>query len=118
MVRKPKRVRVGAFTYRIAWEESDSLTAHGADGLFEAGKQLITVNPTQGRDMRRVHLLHEILHACVHDAGNEDHVTDEETAVQAITARLLQTLRDNPIVTRWLLSLSDSRAYDDGDEET
>jgi len=70
-------------------------------GQCESGKCLITVDPSQHAEQQRDTLLHEILHALDHESDTG--LRERQIRVQA--TMLLQFMRANPEVVRWLCEI-------------
>lgn len=125
MAPRPRKVRVGALTYRISTDVADIQKASDEADISETSEWsafsdhdllIIGINPRNPVDVQRRDLLHEILHCClrhsgiwpntyaqiVTKAGEDGGYTVEEFMVAAASAPLLQVLRDNTKLRRWL----------------
>lgn len=90
--------------FSIAWvtEEADALSSRPNLGRTEVGRQRMTVDATMGEDQQRDTLVHELLHACLRMIGFDLPDRVEERTVAALAPILLDALRANPEVTKWL----------------
>lgn len=98
----PARLKIGAVVYSV--EETDSLHYYptpdrreellGRVTYFDARIQLKTESSTE---IKVVALLHEAIHAVLHNAGHEYH---DEDQVAALGYGLYALLRDNPALVQ------------------
>ncbi len=105
-MRPPKEIQVGPYRYRISTEkaEMDALQAEqrcGLAGFHDELQTQITTHPEQTQDSMADTLLHELLHACLIQSGVQDR-DREEDYVSGISATLLDTLRRNPDLVKFL----------------
>ncbi len=110
-MRRPKRVKIGPFVFTIEFNES-AVTRAAKDredegpyyGVTSFEKLLIAISPSLTPIEREV-LMHEVLHGIcsVSGLGAKLKGDEEETIVSAISPYLLDTLRENKTVTRFLL---------------
>lgn len=127
-MRRLERVRVGPLTYRILTDpEAINKASASADidptaewtAYSDHDALVIGINASNPEDVQRRDVLHEILHCCLRMSGVEPNAyatvvhrakgrhggyTVEEFMVAAVSAPLLAVLRDNPDLTRWLLT--------------
>lgn len=102
---RPSLIRVGPFAYRVAYVD----TVDGDDqtlGMHERKVQTIWVKNNQCHDQTCVILLHEIIHALigmVADAPKCDHESLKEQMVSIMAPCMLDVLRRNPKLTRYIL---------------
>lgn len=104
----PKNVQISAFNYTICVDQ-DYLDKEGAErgttlvGLSECKPQKITISEAAD-DFMADTLLHEILHQCLIVTGVDvKNRKVEEQLISTITPMLLDTLRRNPEVVKYLL---------------
>jgi len=104
---RPRSLRIGAHKWRVLW--SKSAVARHLHGQDDAGGTCsvefleIAVVPLANKNVERGVLLHEILHACVESSQPDIDYDTEERFVASITAPLLDALRSNPSLTKYLL---------------
>ena len=106
----PDKVRVGPHRYRIRYDKDAidlKATEHNERrlyGLTEPVSQLIHIDPTLAASQMRDTVLHEVLHACLSLIGADEFLSPskEERLVRALSPALLQVLRDNPKLVRFL----------------
>lgn len=104
MSKLKKRIKIGYQDVSINFSEFDKETDY-VYGEYDSVKNTIELNKKQTPRQMANSLLHEVVHAVVHDSGlNSDgnclsNDKDEELAVNAITNSLSQIIRDN----KWFL---------------
>lgn len=102
MVKKPTKLKCGAFTYTIVFNEWDASDY----GSTEEGDKKIYINTRFNEETQRETLLHEIQHVAYvdcplfHNLPSEDKL--EEELIRYTNPKIFQILRDNPAITRWL----------------
>lgn len=104
----PKVVRCGPFTYRVSdkpipWDEHgpDDKSAHWGYTNHERG--WILIHPNTTCSMRRVVLLHELMHAAAFAAGQTDtRKRREEAWVSMAAPMLLDALQRSPGLATYL----------------
>jgi hypothetical protein len=113
----PASVIVGPYRYTISvdHEAMERLISRGEAGGGNAGtvnhhKLQITIDGDMAASMIADTLLHEIMHCCYRVSGLSRGKVTEEKAIEHMTPVLLDTLRRNPAVARYLLENGD----DDG----
>jgi hypothetical protein len=111
MTKIPKRIEVGPYIVKVVndddamkiarsdWEQPDAI------GLYESMGQTIFVHPEVSPEVEREVLLHEVLHAIfyatsLHNTYNSE---QEEQIVSAYSVILLDTLKRNPKLVRYIL---------------
>jgi hypothetical protein len=106
----PESVIIGPYRYAITvdHEAMERLRNRGESGGGNAGTadyhQLqITIDGDMAAEMIADTLLHEIMHCCYRVSGLGRGKITEEEAIEHMTPVLLDTLRRNPAVTRYLL---------------
>lgn len=121
-----RKVKVGASRYTVRISKTD-VEQHSEDVALHAGdateaysdhKNLeIVLLPGVAEDVSRASLLHEVLHCCLRASGawpdefarilirsrGESNLDIEEFTIASITGPLLQTLRENPELAKYLL---------------
>jgi hypothetical protein len=105
---RPKAMKLGLTRWRVEWgrEALDRLLGPGSndDGVCRPGLAAIAVETLPGNPIgERELLLHEVLHACVAASSLDVPLDQEEPLVAAIAPRLLEALRQNPALIRYLL---------------
>lgn len=108
MTEMPKAVQVGPYRMVITREQAtmdrkrcevDDVNRIGNVAFWD---QTIIVAPELAVDNSRAALLHELLHCCCWVVGHADKGLDTEAFVTGISATLLDTLRRNPDLVRYL----------------
>lgn len=79
----PRRIQIGAFTFRVSIVEPDSDKLAGADGMTRFDEFRIYLHPKLDQRVLEV-TLHEILHCInwvygVDDASSEEHTTTQQS---------------------------------------
>lgn len=102
--RRPSKLRIGPFDWRLATFDEKFRDEEQADGICEPEKLWLGTyeNLLPLREVETT--LHEILHACVHTGGLEMPVEVEERIVLVLGLQLTQVLRDNPKFLTWLVA--------------
>lgn len=104
----PDSVKVGPHIYTVESSEAAvDRVCHKhqreLDGCADHQYQLITISPNGADSYRKDVFLHEVLHAVITATAMEFEQEDgEERLVGAMSTMLLQVIRDNPEVIRWL----------------
>lgn len=112
----PTTVQIGAFVFSVDvdqdyMDEEAERRGQELSGMSEFEKQKITIGEGQGPDIQADTTLHEIIHMCLRvvscdlnsEIANEAFTDFEERVVGAVTGVLLDTLRRNPDMARYLL---------------
>lgn len=97
----PRSLKIGGFVYAV--EVMDPLVAEerGIRGLCNHSAQVISVDTRHHHHAQADTLLHEALHGIYWDG--DLHASDsEEKVVSVLGHRLLQLLRDNPDLVRFV----------------
>lgn len=97
----PASVRVAAFDFTIETWHPMGAAANRRYGEFSSMEGVIRVDPQAGRVKTLHTLIHEILHAC-YWAYTIDEKDDEERTVSLMATALVQVLRDNPDLLRFV----------------
>jgi hypothetical protein len=71
-------------------------------GQTDVNRLSIVLDPEQPPSLKRATFLHELLHAAFSAAGPRPDSETEETVTRLLEGPLLQTLRDNPDLVRYL----------------
>lgn len=107
--RVPRRIKVGAVTYRVRVRDLVSEDGKVHFGRTDHPNATITLSSELSKDVLRATLLHELLHAmwtsiCGQQVINQPETeTDrEEWLVRLVSDPLLLVLRDNPELAVWL----------------
>lgn len=91
----PKSVKVGASRVPILPLDPEKARSEGIWGLFSAELNVIFVLKGRPPQMQAEVVLHEVMHALLHDAGLDFEGDDEERLVKTLTPRLAAFLVDN-----------------------
>lgn len=109
MSKMPDKVKVHTYTYTIKEEaEPKGLDGSPAFGYCEYRNQIIVIDKELPRERKQAILMHELLHA-VMDAINFDikgtpPIDVEETIVVDMAPMLVNLLKDNPKLVKYILS--------------
>jgi hypothetical protein len=108
-MRRPTKVKVGAFTYAVEFER-DITDAKEAEGTVLTTQGRILIHDGMPGDRTREAFLHELLHAAIDQtplrAKDKDGRDDEEDTVAALSPLLFRVLRENPRLVAWLVEQS------------
>jgi hypothetical protein len=104
----PRVIRVGGLDYRVVLEDG----MEGEDGIeilgqHDYGRLVLRVSRAADPKVIPFVLFHEVLHACITVCGGESH--REEALVSGLAHVLLQVLRENPELVRYLLAAPSSK---------
>jgi len=101
----PRVVRVGGVHYRVVVEEEIE-NEDGVEilGQHDYGRLQLRLSLAADPEVRPFVLFHEVLHACITVCGGDSH--REEALVTGLAHSLLQVLRENPDLVRYLLGSS------------
>lgn len=107
----PARVKVGPHRYKVAISSAE-VNAEGAaqgnalSGCTDVPACEIWLAPGQAPTQMRDTVLHEVMHAIWSVTGLSSEHTDgfEEALIQRLTPALLELLRRNPALVKWLCS--------------
>lgn len=92
---KTKKIKVGSQVYKIKCDP-ERLVEQGYMGLHEGNKSLISYSSDYPDPVVADTLLHETLHAIVHNYVYNIAGAGEEEIVTQMTHGLIQVMRDNP----------------------
>lgn len=95
---------IGGVTYDVSFVEGlkdfrDDNTFRNLHGDIGYGSTDIRIESRQSEQIQRVTLLHEAIHAILHQAGHDDH---PEAMVIALGFGLYDLLRNNEGLLEWL----------------
>ena len=100
----PTSVKIGFIHYEIRWRTQKQMPEYFGYSSYEDSK--ILLNTEMPHDLRRETLLHEIMHMCVeirNRSGGLSYPTpDEDKYIETISPALMEVLRDNPELVKWL----------------
>ena len=100
----PTHVQVGPIRYSLAVDQAAiDHTGSGKAGNTNHPLQTILLSSEQGPDQEADTVLHEVLHACLHQSDGELSVEQEERLVLSLAPLLLDTLRRNPELVAYLM---------------
>lgn len=101
--KRPQTVVVGPKEYSIGEDAAETSKAE-ADAVCIARHEEIWLAPDLSEGTQRVHVVHELLHACFDDAkvGGPIGSDAEEKACLALAPRVVEVLRRNPALVRWV----------------
>lgn len=99
----PAHVRVGPHRYKVKVAQPSGLD-HDSYGCTDIGRTTITLAPGMSGSQQRATFLHEALHAMLSLTGWDHRLGTkrEEQLVRSLEPVLLEFLRDNREVVRWL----------------
>lgn len=110
----PRKVHVGALTYRVTDDRSTLLETCRAESIDVVGhtdhnRALIVLDATQAPCQRRDSLLHEVLHTIAETTGLafEWGTEREEQIVRRLAPVVLAVLRANPQLVAYLTDTDD-----------
>ena len=110
-MKAPKKIQIGPYNFEVSIDraamndakvESENIDAIG---LCFPSQQILFVDPELAPDITKETLLHEVLHGIFYTAslGNAFSQDQEEQIVSGFSVTLLDTLRRNPELVRYLL---------------
>ena len=111
MADRPESLRIGPFTYTVAWPEhvldvdkfgAEDETLETLSARVDHVSLTIFIASFMARAVQRKSLLHEVIHACNWISGHDD-TSSEEQFVRALAFPLLDVLRDNPPLVAFLV---------------
>lgn len=103
-MKRPREVVVGPFTYSVEWPVWAEEDGEPMSGRAEHSTLTIFVSTGLHVELQRKVLLHEIMHACVFVTGHNSSEVTEEHFIRGTAFALLDVLRDNPEVVRFITS--------------
>lgn len=101
-VARPQTVKVSNHDYLIAWGEIQTDTNEFLYGRTVPRLTVIQINDQVAKSQQRDTLLHELLHAAINETHLKFGEDAEEEVIRVMTPLLLQIIRENPKVVRWL----------------
>lgn len=100
----PSELKVGPFRYTVSRSPAENHLSEGQRiGASDHKSLEIALLDGLARDAEAETLMHEVLHCAVNVAGKPLTYEDEEAAVRAMSAPLLDILRSNPELVAYLL---------------
>jgi hypothetical protein len=101
---KLNALKIGAVTYDVRFvgeltRRHDDGTWVGLHGVVDYVDCTIRIEAEQNVQVKRTTVLHEAVHAILHNAGLDDH---DERLVVALGFGLDALLRENPALVEWL----------------
>lgn len=109
MAEIPSTIEIGPLRYSVRIDqkaidlERKESRDTGCLGYIRRHSQEIVLAEDQGPDQLRISLLHEVIHGIVGVASVYDIKADDEAAVTAISTYLLDTVRRNPDLVKYLV---------------
>lgn len=108
-VRPPTTVKVGPLVYDVKFNSDyvRKLGINGANGESDLENLVITIGEHLNPQVQKQIMVHEILHCCFQAANTSFQVTkhsSEETIVSCLESPLLEVLKDNPQLLKWVTS--------------
>lgn len=99
-----KQVKIGAVTYDVAFVDNlvslrDDGTYKDLHGTVSYTTCMIKIEAEQDRQVQEATVLHEAIHAILHNAGQDEH---DENLVVALGFGLHALLKENPDLVAWL----------------
>lgn len=112
MAAKLESVRVGGVTYAVSFparivDTGDDGKLVELWGLVDYGDAKIEIADTGAQQNRQATVCHEIVHAILHQVGQDEH---NENQVIALGYGLAQVIRDNPALIDYLRGEVDADA--------
>lgn len=113
MASKPKQIEIGPLVWKVDYDpvkikESGYAGGGGMFGVTFPSQLEICVDPDRPEQGIRETLLHEVLHAVIWtvgiDAGDDD---EEEVLVAQLSTAILDVLRRNKALVRYLTALDE-----------
>lgn len=108
---RPDTIQVGPRRYSVVVDRSlmdRESVVYGSQlaGNCDHEKQVITLDPDLGSDCAAETLLHEVIHAVNNLVGINVHLSrdDEERVTNALAPALLDTMRRNPALVKFLIA--------------
>lgn len=100
----PLRIKVGPFQYSVKFTTKEALAEDGGVAQTDTEKRIIWLNPKRA-DLR-ADLMHELIHCAVnltlYDGRLRTAYDGEEGNVDSIDVAMLEIVRDNPKLVKWL----------------
>jgi hypothetical protein len=100
----PKTLKIGPFIWRVIEMEELEVAQTNNIGYCDPSELTIAVSPRIHPQRQGEVMLHELIHACFRtgDLNIEDEKIDEEKIVSVLGIQMIQIMRDNPEVFRWI----------------
>jgi hypothetical protein len=107
-VPRPERVKLAGIVLDVAYINGETpeyaelrKEATKITGRIHLDRQRMAIDEATGPDIQKETVIHEVCHGILQLAGH-DPDDEREALVQALGTGLLQFIRDNPHVIRWL----------------
>ena len=103
---RPLRLDILDIPFEVVWDDTTDHDDDGDEASIETGTQRVLMfSKTFGPDHERRVMLHEILHGIISLTSQEDRFVKggEENIVDSMSTALLQVLRSNPHLVRYLV---------------
>lgn len=100
-MRRPTRVKILGFNYRVVGLNPSQVLGYGAEGVCKSDELEIGIGDHLPPIRQAQVLLHGMLHAVCYSMGLRGEVLDEETVVEKMSDGLLAVWRDNPYAFAW-----------------
>lgn len=108
-MKAPKTVKLGPYNIEVRYDRQ-AMAAASTTGAYLADLSTVLLGDNNSADVERDSLLHELLHAIWKQSGLHLEYPDDETdskgeaMIQLLAPRLLELLRRNPTLVRYLTS--------------
>lgn len=106
---RPRVLHVGHTRWRVMFspgivKAEGKEMGYELDGICLKERQVIAIHPQpEAPDTERTTVVHEVLHACLHETGLTLNPEQEEEFITCLAPRLLEALQQNPTLVRYLL---------------
>ncbi|GAX06822.1 hypothetical protein IWT25_02169 [Secundilactobacillus pentosiphilus] len=91
----PKQVKVSGIIYSVIEKKHPEDEGHTVWGFTDYEVSKIFIRKGLSEQKKRQTLMHELVHAMLHEAGEDEHCNDE-SIVNPLGNMLDQVLQDNP----------------------
>lgn len=113
-----KNIIIDAVNYRV--EETEEVIIHEGKecgAIVEYGKALITIRKDEniGEGLKPKLLMHEIIHALLHERGMDD-AAEDETLVDELASGLVNLIRQNPQLINFITNTEMTKTIQDTSE--
>lgn len=100
-MKRPSRVKVLGFNYKVLGMNAAQVMGYGAEGLHKCDELEICIADHLPQIRQVQVFLHEVLHAVCYSMGLRGESLDEETVVEKMSDGLIAVWRDNPYAFAW-----------------